>query len=300
MGILGLSRLGGPSCCCDGALQSVPCWPRGIVCFFTLNFRIVPGQKESKRERSSYWVDAVSATVSVQAYTLLVLTHRRPQLDDNIQYDTASVFNVSTKVGKECTYPLNPLLDLAQSWIVPIRGALSPNDLLMCTLSSNIFASQVSVHSLPRPYASPSDVPPLAVGLASAILSRRETADFVHVLSLPSLSLGDFVDIVYHTLSILEKQKKSGVVIRLAIGVCLEVYRCAYLLFAWRPCSYAPGRNRARTAKGAEKDSLNSRWKSAHDLCSLVICNSAFDDCRDADGPDLSECHVRSFALRSN
>ncbi|KIY72204.1 hypothetical protein CYLTODRAFT_418183 [Cylindrobasidium torrendii FP15055 ss-10] len=177
-----------------------------------------------------------------------------PQLDDNVQYDTASVFTVSTKVGKE----------------LPICGALSSNDLLLCTLSSNIFASQVSVHHLPRPYASPSDVPPLAVGLASAILSRRETTDFVHVLSLPSLSLGDFVNIVYHTLSILEKQKRSGVVIRLTIGVCLEVYR-----------------NRARTAKGTEKESLDARWRSAHDLCSLIACNSAFDDCRDADGPDL-------------
>ncbi len=49
-------------------------------------------------------------------------------------------------------------------------------------------------------------------------------------------------------------------------------------------------RNRSRRAKDqSEKETLDARWQSAHDLCSLAACNAAFEDCRDADGPDLSE-----------
>lgn len=54
-------------------------------------------------------------------------------------------------------------------------------------------------------------------------------------------------------------------------------------------------RHRARShteEDGAAKTVLTARWKTAHDMCSVVALNSAFEDCRDDDSYDLGEPHT--------
>ena len=38
-----------------------------------------------------------------------------------------------------------------------------------------------------------------------------------------------------------------------------------------------------------EKELLEDRWQTAHDLCSVAACNIAFEDCKEEDGYDLGK-----------
>lgn len=179
---------------------------------------------------------------------------------------------------------------LANPLLVPIYATVSPNEVLLCSLSSNLYVSQVSVHALPKP-VSDTVTRNLSTSIASALLSRRSTSDFVHVLSLPSMSLDDVADIMYHTFKVIEDQPagRPGLLTSHALGVVLEVYRFVCQT-ALPIVTHHRHRNRAKSDKDpALKDILTARWQSAHDMCSLVACNAAFEDCKDNDGPDLSE-----------
>lgn len=38
-----------------------------------------------------------------------------------------------------------------------------------------------------------------------------------------------------------------------------------------------------------ERDMLTARWQTVHDMCSLIACNLAFEDCKDGDAYDLGK-----------
>jgi hypothetical protein len=51
---------------------------------------------------------------------------------------------------------------------------------------------------------------------------------------------------------------------------------------------YCEPRARSLSAsKDIEKEMLTARWEVAHDICSLVACNQAFEDCKEGTTYDL-------------
>ncbi|PBK97052.1 hypothetical protein ARMGADRAFT_1010562 [Armillaria gallica] len=176
------------------------------------------------------------------------------------EWESSPIFASATKVGKE----------------VPIHAVFSPNEMLLCTISSTVRATQTSVHTIPMRRASrafKASILPLSSGLASAILSRKSTADYTHLLSLSTMPMEEVGHILFQVLTIVETQSrgKLGTLTWQTLGVALEVYRLRSL----------------RAKDENDRDNLTARWQTAHDLCSLAACNAAFEDCRDQEGPDL-------------
>lgn len=46
-----------------------------------------------------------------------------------------------------------------------------------------------------------------------------------------------------------------------------------------------------RMPKQIDKDDFTTRWKTIQDLCSVIACHSAFEDCMDGDGIGLGRRH---------
>lgn len=46
-----------------------------------------------------------------------------------------------------------------------------------------------------------------------------------------------------------------------------------------------------RMPKKIDRDNLTTRWKTIQDLCSVIACHSAFEDCMDGDGVGLGRRH---------
>ncbi|PBK78348.1 hypothetical protein ARMSODRAFT_947241 [Armillaria solidipes] len=176
------------------------------------------------------------------------------------EWEPSPIFTSATKVGKE----------------VPIHAVFSPNEMLLCTISSTVRATQTSVHTVPMRRASgafKASIHPLSSGLASAILSRKSTADYTHLLSLSTMAMEEVGHILFQVLTIVETQSrgKLGTLTWQTLGVALEVYRLRSL----------------RAKDENDRDNLTARWQTAHDLCSLAACNAAFEDCMDHDGLDF-------------
>ncbi|KAK0210934.1 hypothetical protein DFS33DRAFT_1296412 [Desarmillaria ectypa] len=179
------------------------------------------------------------------------------------EWEPSPIFTSATKVGKE----------------VPIHAVFSPNEMLLCTVSSTVRATQTSVHTVPMRRASRAfkarfpSILPLSFGLASAILSRKSTADFTHLLSLSTMPMEEVGHILFQVLTIVETQSrgKLGTLTWQTLGVALEVYRLRSL----------------RAKDEDDRDNLTARWQTAHDLCSLAACNATFEDCKDSEGPDF-------------
>jgi hypothetical protein len=47
-----------------------------------------------------------------------------------------------------------------------------------------------------------------------------------------------------------------------------------------------------RTQKKPDKDDFATRWKAIQDLCSVIACHSAFEDCMDGDNVELGGRHA--------
>jgi hypothetical protein len=47
-----------------------------------------------------------------------------------------------------------------------------------------------------------------------------------------------------------------------------------------------------RAQKKFEKEGFRIRWKTIQDLCSVVACHSAFEDCMDGDSVGLGAHYV--------
>ncbi|KAI0054153.1 hypothetical protein FA95DRAFT_1480491 [Auriscalpium vulgare] len=162
----------------------------------------------------------------------------------------------------------------AQRVSVPFNVALSPNGVLLCTVSpSSLLPAHVAVHPLPRLILSDPSGALLASGdvptLVSAIRSRQTVADIIHRLSLPSTPLAEVEDVLFRAISGLEGRDDGLRSLRLHdfLGVLVEVYRT----------------RAQRVHNDVEKEELTVRWKTAQDLCSLMACHGAFDDCENGD-----------------
>ena len=74
------------------------------------------------------------------------------------------------------------------------------------------------------------------------------------------------------------------------LGVITEVYLYVAFAFVYPNAIDIFVRARSRIEEDEQtRNVLTARWKTAHDLCSIVALNSAFEDCRDDDSYDLGE-----------
>ncbi|KAJ7095311.1 hypothetical protein B0H15DRAFT_967571, partial [Mycena belliarum] len=161
---------------------------------------------------------------------------------------------------------------------LPLHAVLSYNNsVLLCTTLSSLGPSRITLHGLPKltgrlPISSyPTSSSPLALGLAASILSGTSTADVSHILALPSVSLNEASDALYHALALGENGQDRGTLTLRALGLVLETYRMRAL----------------KLDSQAERNILEARWQTALEMCSLASCNAAFEDCKDGDEFDL-------------
>jgi len=128
--------------------------------------------------------------------------------------------------------------------------------------------------------------------LAFAIRSRKSITDISHILSHPSTQLDDVSDLLYHTLSILEvtNDGMSDMWTRDLLGVAVEIYRYRHhYVFMHTIDSLGRIKVLHQGRSNSETEILTARWQTAHEMCSLVACNMAFEDCQEGDAYDLGE-----------
>ncbi|KAF9535274.1 hypothetical protein CPB83DRAFT_841502 [Crepidotus variabilis] len=181
-----------------------------------------------------------------------------PDLSDNSKYQPTAINYPSGSVGRE----------------LPLFTTLSPNRSLISTLSTSLWKSQITVHTLPRADSSDQTVPhPMASALVVAILAARSPDDVIHCISSPKIPLAESRLVMYQAHHILEKHRNESADAGTweILGVATEVYR-----------------SRSKHATDiSDKEGLEDRWRTAHDICSLAACNIAFEDCKEDGGYDL-------------
>jgi len=166
---------------------------------------------------------------------------------------------------------------------VPAHVAYSPNyTLLSSTSSLESMGSHVSIHALSRPHhrdiTQGSDISKtlpsagLSSLIATAIYSRKSPSDAVHSLSLSTAPNDIIINTLYDALLLLQRSSNglTEVWIDEIVAVAAEIYLI-----------------KSRKVDDASKESLVARWKTAHDLLSLVACCSAFEECQDGQAYDL-------------
>ncbi|KAJ7709826.1 hypothetical protein B0H17DRAFT_1029380 [Mycena rosella] len=185
-----------------------------------------------------------------------------PDLTDHERWEPAHIMSSIDNAGRDL--PLNAVLSFT-------------NSMLLCTTLSSLSPSRISLHMLPKlvgnlpPSPALASTPPLARGLATGLLSGTSTADLSHILALPSVSLDEVSETLYHALTLAENGQDRGTLTWRALGLVLETYRMRAL----------------KMHSGIEREILTARWQTAHDMCSLASCNAAFEDCKDGDAFDL-------------
>ncbi|KAH9945890.1 uncharacterized protein BXZ73DRAFT_86136 [Epithele typhae] len=163
---------------------------------------------------------------------------------------------------------------------VPVSVAFSPNETLICCISSPLLGSHLAVQNLPRRVSRDSALASssqlhgdLSRHLVAAIRSRYSTSDVIHALAMPTLPPDATVDTLFQTLSSMERHSNGlpDMWIAELLGVAAEVYSA----------------RAKRLERSAEKDVCTARWQVSYEIASLSACCSAFETCRDGDIYDL-------------
>lgn len=135
------------------------------------------------------------------------------------------------KAGKHReSHLMSECIPNASRFLVPLNGAPSPNHSLFCTLSPSS-PIQTTVHIVQDPKQTiihnGAPRPVLSFALASAVLSRRTTADIVHILSAVSHPITEVIDTLYHAFVLLDSSHNGNPVILVTemLGVIVDVYR---------------------------------------------------------------------------
>lgn len=68
-------------------------------------------------------------------------------------------------------------------------------------------------------------MPPLSLNLATSLLSGTSTTDLSHLLALPSVSLYEVGETLFHSLVLVENGQDRGTLIWRALGLILETYK---------------------------------------------------------------------------
>ncbi|KAJ6502473.1 hypothetical protein C8R45DRAFT_620728 [Mycena sanguinolenta] len=182
-----------------------------------------------------------------------------PDLTDHERWEPAHIMSPIDNAGRD----------------LPLTAVLSFNNaMLLCSSLSSVGPPRVTFQMLPK-LKNTSDArakPPLSLSLATSLLSGTSTADLTHLLALPSVSVDEVGETLFHALVLVENGQDRGTLIWRALGLVLETYRTRAL----------------RVNPGPEREILDARWQTALDMCSLTSCNAAFEDCKDGDGFDLN------------
>ena len=121
------------------------------------------------------------------------------------------------------------------SYPVPVSVALSPNDTLICCISSPLLGSHQSIQILPRRVSGdtslaltgtlPGDI---SRHLVAAIRARYSPSDVIHALAAPALPLQVTVDTLHRAFTTMEADSYGLMEMWTAelLGVATEVYRC--------------------------------------------------------------------------
>ncbi|KAI6036281.1 hypothetical protein BKA83DRAFT_4160694 [Pisolithus microcarpus] len=195
--------------------------------------------------------------VPVGCFTVLLL----PDLSDDEGWDRPRIMSPVSRAGMD--------------W--PVSIAMSVNRTLLCAVSM----TRVSIHSLPRPYASKADLTgpgplsPLAMTLTSALAARKSIADVAHILCTSSTPTESVIETFSGLLLAQEVNARTG---GAASFTCMEVIGAELEVYKARAAS---------TTDENVKEHLTSLWKNAHNICSVASTLSAFEDCKDEEGYDL-------------
>ncbi|PPR03634.1 hypothetical protein CVT24_007750 [Panaeolus cyanescens] len=158
---------------------------------------------------------------------------------------------------------------------LPLFGCISPNNRLICILSSSSGVSQPSLSRLPVPIAiDHSDLwkSYIAAQLTKAGISNISVCDLAHTLTDPRVSVNDVSDILLESLRLGQKTGVSYNPIYDLLGICVEVYR----------------RQRTKHSKDeSDKSMYKQKSEVAHDIFSILTCWSAFQQCLDGEAYDL-------------
>lgn len=166
---------------------------------------------------------------------------------------------------------------------IPVGIAASPNQIYICGLSpssSVLQGSRVSIQPIPHPSASNQNIltstpgrHELSRALISSLFSRRAPSDVVRALSASTISTSTLETVLFEAATALE-MGANGVLATWydeLLGVLTELYLA-----------------RSRTEQDeVSQRTFAARWRTAHDMCSVMALNSAFEDCRDGDSYDL-------------
>lgn len=179
-------------------------------------------------------------------------------LSDNEDWGVVPLMSTNEKLGRD----------------LPLTAAISPNGTLLCTLSSS-WPPQTAIHMFPRrkTQSSRDSNLTLATVLVSSTLSRRSSADITHIFSLVSTPLDEAVDTLGRALGLLYDHHNGlpHPFTRLVLGDIMGMYRARSL----------------SATNDIVKENLAARWEVAHDICSLIACNQAFEDCKEGGTYDL-------------
>ncbi|KAF8559768.1 hypothetical protein OG21DRAFT_1402239 [Imleria badia] len=140
----------------------------------------------------------------------------------------------------------------------------------------SLHASKYSTHL--NLYYVPRNISSLSAALVTSLQSRRSIADIAHVLAVPAVSMDTIVDTLRGVWSAFEINVRAGLAgafsIADVLGAAVELYRSVVALSSL-------------AVYDDEKDLLSLLWRNAHDMCSIIACLAAFDDCREPEGYDL-------------
>ncbi|KAI0306477.1 hypothetical protein B0F90DRAFT_1690235 [Multifurca ochricompacta] len=178
----------------------------------------------------------------------------------------------------------------------PLGIAISPNAALFCAVSqSAVTASRLSVHSMPKrlqkgvSVSQLHPVPDFVSALVSAVKSKSTISDVAHQLSITSVSVKEVEGTLCEVLEALETQDDGlrDVWFHEFLGILLEIYRYDWPRVQCMPSSNFGRLKGERTQKTFEREDLKVRWRTVLDMCSVIACHSAFQDCMDGDSVEL-------------
>ncbi|KAF8274923.1 hypothetical protein EI94DRAFT_1711996 [Lactarius quietus] len=267
--------------------------PRSELVVFSLSKRVHPSVFVSEWSPTRLTSKAMSETLT------FILPHRGCPRANAIVAGSLSVQGpasskhkafVKTPCGSVTILQL-PSLEVHSDWSVepllmgwgegssvypPQSVALSPNAVLFCMLSpSTVSTSRLSIHAMPKKTLKDATVlqHDFASVLVSAIRFKRTISDVSHQLSLSSISIQEVENVLYNVLETLETQDDGlrDVWVQEFFGILVEIYRL----------------KGEREHKALAKDDLRIRWKAMLDLCTVIACHSAFEDCMDGDSIGL-------------
>ncbi|TFK76292.1 hypothetical protein BDN72DRAFT_830846 [Pluteus cervinus] len=159
---------------------------------------------------------------------------------------------------------------------LPLQGIISPNHTLLYTMSLSMKPPQSTVHVLQNSKnvfkGNGPSLPVLSLALASSLRSKKTSSDITRTIS-GLKTLAEVTEVLYHAFAALDSSHDGLSVILTweMIGVVVDVYRA----------------REQQTTDPETKKYLREAWQVAHDICSLVVINMAFEDCSEETGYDL-------------